>query len=121
MQKPDECDRGPVGGGGEGQSVGGAAPRGCGQFSRVIKYDGDDDRKMTPMDVWAFMHPGFKQVPIQVTLIYFHFHVKIFFVYIQHIRMHGICSFQYLKEMDTTHHFQILTKQFWTVYTKPNI
>ena len=31
-------------------------------FSRVIKYDGDDDRKMTPMDVWAFMHPGFKQV-----------------------------------------------------------
>ena len=38
-------------------------------FSRVIKYDGDDDRKMTPMDVWAFMHPGFKQVPIQVKQI----------------------------------------------------
>merc|ERR1712012_22010 len=33
-------------------------------FSRVISYDGEDDRKMTPMDVWAFMHPGFKQISI---------------------------------------------------------
>ena len=38
MQKPDECDRGPVGGGGEGQPVGGAAPRGRGQ-SHVLPGD----------------------------------------------------------------------------------
>ena len=38
-------------------------------FSRVISYDGDDDRKMTPMDVWAFMHPGFKQVSYHFTII----------------------------------------------------
>ena len=36
-------------------------------FSRVIRYDGEDDRKMTPMDVWAFMHPGFKQVSVRMT------------------------------------------------------
>ena len=33
-------------------------------FSRIINYDGESGRKMTPMDVWAFMHPGFKQVTI---------------------------------------------------------
>ena len=40
-------------------------------FSRVISYDGDDDRKMTPMDVWAFMHPGFKQVSYHSKLFSF--------------------------------------------------
>ena len=33
-------------------------------FSRVSSYDGDTGRKMTPMDVWAFMHSGFKQLSI---------------------------------------------------------
>ena len=33
-------------------------------FSRVLGYDGDDDRKMTAMDVWALMHSGFKQLSI---------------------------------------------------------
>jgi len=33
-------------------------------FNRVLLYDGDDDRKMSPMDVWALMHPGFKQLSI---------------------------------------------------------
>ena len=33
-------------------------------FSRIIKDDGEMGRKMTPMDVWAFMHPGFKTVII---------------------------------------------------------
>ena len=31
-------------------------------FSRLINYDGENGRKMTPMDVWVFIHPGFKQV-----------------------------------------------------------
>ena len=33
-------------------------------FSRIVNYNGETGRKMTPMDVWAFMHPGFKQVTI---------------------------------------------------------
>ena len=35
-------------------------------FNRVLLYDGDDDRKMSPMDVWALMHPGFKQVNVKI-------------------------------------------------------
>ena len=31
-------------------------------FSRLINYDGENGRKMTPMDVWVFIHPGYKQV-----------------------------------------------------------
>ena len=31
-------------------------------FSRLVNYDGENGRKMTPMDVWVFIHPGFKQV-----------------------------------------------------------
>ena len=85
-------------------------------FSRVIKYDGDDDRKMTPMDVWAFMHPGFKQVSEDINTI------SLLLVYnlYNYCILCDICSFQYPEEMDTILHYLIHTKQFWTVYTKPN-
>jgi len=33
-------------------------------FDRVLGYDGDDDRKMTPMDVVALLHPGIKQLSV---------------------------------------------------------
>jgi len=33
-------------------------------FQRVISYNGDSKRKATPMDVWALMHSGFKQLSI---------------------------------------------------------
>ena len=36
-------------------------------FSRLINYDGENGRKMTPMDVWVFIHPGFKQVRRMMT------------------------------------------------------
>ena len=31
-------------------------------FSRVLSYNGDTKRKASPQDVYALMHPGFKQV-----------------------------------------------------------
>ena len=37
-------------------------------FSRLINYDGENGRKMTPMDVWVFIHPGFKQVLLTILI-----------------------------------------------------
>ena len=31
-------------------------------LNRVLSYNGDTKRKASPQDVWALMHPGFKQV-----------------------------------------------------------
>ena len=66
MSEPGQSDGGAGGAGGEGEGVGGADSGWCGGsvVFRVLGYDGDDDRKMTAMDVWALMHPGLKQLSI---------------------------------------------------------
>jgi len=33
-------------------------------FNRVLFYNGDIKRKASPQDIWALMHPGFKQLSI---------------------------------------------------------
>jgi len=68
-------------------------------LSRVLSYNGDTNRKASPLDVWALMHPGFKQLCIPRKDVQYHplpnTHKAILdtmfkLTYLEHINLSGL-------------------------------